>query len=129
MSCGFRWRRQPAAEREQHAVADDETEALVDVLEAVDVDEHHGRAVGLPLARAGDGACHAIHEQLAVGKPGQAVMHGVMHQPLMRALEAGHVAHQPDAAEEPRILARHRVRAQVVPEIGAVVTPQAKIES
>ena len=89
---------QPAAEREQHAVADDETEALVHVLEAVDVDEQHGGAVGLAFAGAGDGALQAIHEQLAVGKPGQAVVHGVVDQPLIGALEIGHVAHQAGAA-------------------------------
>ncbi len=119
---------EPAAKGEQHAVADDEAEALIDVLEAVDVDEHHGRAIGLALAGAGDGAGHAVHEQLAVGEPGQAVMHGVVHQPLMRALEAGHVAHQPDAAEQPGIVAWRRVGAEVVPEIGAVVAPEAEIE-
>jgi hypothetical protein len=55
-------------------------------------------------------------------------MHGVMQQPLMRALKARHVAQQPDAAKEPRILARHRMRFQVVPEIGAIVTAQTKIK-
>ncbi len=55
----------------------------------------HGGAVGLAFARAGDGAVEAIHEQLAVGQAGQAVMHRVVDQPLMRALQIGHVAHQP----------------------------------
>ena len=119
---------QPAAEREQHAVADDEAEALVHVLEAVDVDEEHGGTVGLALAGAGDGALQAIHEQLAVGKAGQAVMHRVVDQPLMGALEIGHVAHQAGAAKEPRVLARRGVGAEVVPKIGAVVAPQAEID-
>ena len=53
----------------------------------------------LPFAGAGDGALQAIEEQLAVGQAGQAVMHRVVHQPLMRALEVGDVAHQADAAQ------------------------------
>ena len=81
----------------------------------------------MPLARPGDGAAEAIHEQLAVGEPGEAVMHGVVHQPLMRALEVGHVAHQPDAAQQPRIVARGRAGAELVPEIGAVMAPEAEI--
>ena len=68
----------PAGKRQQHAVADDEPEALVHVLEAVDVDEEKRRPVGLALARPRDRARDAVHEQLAVGKPGEAVMHGVM---------------------------------------------------
>ena len=54
-------------------------------------------------------------------------MHRVVDQPLMRALEVGHVAHQAGAAEQPRILARHGVGAQIVPKIGAVVAAQAEI--
>ena len=44
---------EPPAEREQHAVADHQAEALVHVLEAVDVDEDDGGAVGLTFARRG----------------------------------------------------------------------------
>ena len=118
---------EPAAKGQQHAVADGEAEALVDVLEAVDVDEHHRGAVHLPFAGAGDGALQAIEEQLAVGQAGQAVMHGVVHQPLMRALEAGDVAHQSDAAQEPGIVARRRAGAELVPEIAAVLALQAEL--
>ena len=74
---------EPSAERQQHAVADDQAEALVHVLEAVDVDEQHGGPVGLAFAGAGDGALEAIHEQLAVGQARQAVMHRIVDQPFI----------------------------------------------
>jgi hypothetical protein len=89
---------EPAAKGQEHAVADGEAKALVDVLKPIDVDEHHRGTVRLPLAGAGDGALQTIHEQLAVRQTGQIVMHGVVHQPLVRPLEARDVAHQPDAA-------------------------------
>ena len=127
VSCGLRWRDEAAAKGQEHAVADGKAEALIDVLEAVDVDEHHRRAIGLAFAGAGDGALQAVHEQLAVRKAGQAVMHGVMHQPLVRALQAGDVAHQPDAADQPRIVARRRMRAKLVPEIASVLPLQPEL--
>ena len=88
----------------------------------------HGGAVGLAFARAGDGALQAIHEQLAVGQAGQAVMHRVVDQPLMRALQIGDVAHQAGAAQQPGVLARRGMRPEVVPKIGAVLAPQAEID-
>ena len=117
--------RQPAAKGEQHAVTNGEAEALIDVLEAVDVDEHHRRAIGLAFASAGYGPLQAVEEQLAIGQAGQAVMHGVVHQALMRTLEAGDVAHQSDAAQQPRV-ARYGAGAQVVPEIAPVLTLEAE---
>ena len=119
--------REAAAEGQEHAVADGKAEALIDVLEAVDVDEHDRRTIGLAFAGAGDGALQPVHEQLAVGEAGQAVMHRVMHQPLVRALEARDVAHQPDAAEHARIVARRRPGAKLVPEIGPVLTLEAEL--
>ena len=81
----------------------------------------------LALRGAGDGALQPIGEQLAIGQPGQAVVHRIVHQPFMRPLEARHVAHQADAAQQPHILVRRSMRPEVVPKIGAVMTAQAKI--
>ena len=53
---------QAAPQRQEHRVPDHETEALVDVLEAVDVDEENGRAVRLPLCRTRDGAVQTVHK-------------------------------------------------------------------
>src|SRR5262245_23550579 len=118
---------EPAPKGQQHAVADGEAKTVVDVLETVDVDEHHRWAVHLPFAGAGDSSLQAVEEQLAVGQAGQAVMHGVVHQPLMRALEAGDVAHQSDAAQESGIVARRSAGAKLVPEIVAVLALQAEL--
>ena len=56
-------------------------------------------------------------------------MHRVVHQSFVGALEAGDVAHQADAAQETHILVGLGMRAEIVPEIGAIVPSQAKIEN
>ena len=90
---------QAAGDRQQQAVADDEPERGVDALELVDVDAEHARAGRLSFAFARITAiAQAVEEQLAVGQARQAVVHGVVQQPLVRALGVRHVAHQADAA-------------------------------
>src|SRR3989304_4309785 len=86
-----------------------------------------GRLGWAPAGR-GDAPLQAIHEQLAVGKAGKAVVHRVVDQPLIGALQVGHVAQQAGAAKEPRVLARCGVRPEVIPKIGAVVASQAEID-
>ena len=46
-----------------------------------------------------------VEHQLAVGQPRQAVVHGVVQQPLVRALGVGHVADKADAADSARMSA------------------------
>ena len=75
--------RQPPGQRQQQAVTDDQPEGAVDTLEAVDADEHHDRLRATSVARLCHGDLQAIEEQLPVGKPRQAVMHGVMDEPLL----------------------------------------------
>src|SRR4029077_18297893 len=119
---------QPPGQREQHAVANHKAETLIDVLEAVDVDEHHGGSIALPFLCAGDGAADAIDEELAVRQPRQIVMHRVVHQPLMRPLEIGHVTHQTDTGQKPGIVAFRRAGAEFVPNIGAIMAAAAGID-
>ena len=119
--------RKPATKRQQHRVADDEAETLVDVLEAIDVDDEHRRPDRLPLRGARDRALQTIHEQLAIGQTRQAVMHGIVHQTLMRPLDVRHIAQQTDTTQQPHILVMRRLRVELVPKIGSVVAAQAKI--
>ena len=89
---------QAARERDQQLVADLVAEAVVDVLEVVEVEqEHDGAAVG-----PGDRGLHLLREQLAVGEPGERVVVGAV-------LEPGAVLGQlPHRLLEPVVLERDR---------------------
>ena len=65
----------PQARRQlaQHDVARRVPEPVVDVLEAVEVDEQHGDAAAV-VAGAGDGGVERLLEQAPVGEPGQVVV-------------------------------------------------------
>ena len=72
-----------SANATQQLVAGGVTEAVVDVLEAIEVDEQHGEAVvGMPDA-AGHRPLEPLHEQHAVGQLRQGVVNRVVHQPVV----------------------------------------------
>ena len=130
VSCGSRLRAEPPRDRQQQAVADDQAERAVDALELVDVDEDHRRlrAPARPWrARIGDR--QAVEKQLAVGQSGQAVVHGVVHQPLLRALVVGDVADEADAAQLAAVAGRHARRLELEPAIGAVGMAHAQLDA
>ena len=70
--------RDPRRQRDEELVADGMAEAVVDELEAVDVQEQDGAAdVGI-ADRAVHDLLDAVHEQRAVGQPGQRVVQRVV---------------------------------------------------
>ena len=71
---------QAGGHRRQHAVADLMTDAVVDGLEVVQIDEEHGEhgAVGTALQRL---LC-PLHEQAPVGQTRQGVVGGLVLQPV-----------------------------------------------
>ena len=82
---------QPSRQREQDRVADRHADGIVDLLEAVEIDHHDGRLhrrFGLGKAEHG---VEAVEEQLAVGQPGEVVVHRVVQQTLLGGLELGDV--------------------------------------
>ena len=106
---------------EQDRVADRDAEAVVDLLEAVDVedeDRRPRRAFGLG---AGDRRAQPVEEQLAVGQAGQVVVDGVVQQPLLGLPLLGHVEQRADAAQHLAVGAEHRPGAQVEPAVVAVL--------
>ena len=99
---------------DQHLIAGQMAQAVVDQLEAVAVDEQHGEG-GVPAAAAAHGLIQSVQQQGAVGQAGQGVVQGVVDQLFLGGLADGdvldqtleiqqlafHVAHGPAAFGNP----------------------------
>ena len=93
---------EPAREGEQDRVADRDADRIVDLLEAVEIDHHHG---GLDLRVGlgeGEHRFEPVEEQLAVRQAGEVVVHRVVQQALFRVLEFGHIGKRADQRAPPR---------------------------
>ena len=112
---------------EQQAVADDEAERDVHALELVDVDEDDARPHAVLALGAQRGDTQPVKHQLAVGQPGEAVVDGIVQQPLMRALGVGHIAHEADAAHGARIGVGYAGGLELEPAIAVVGMAHAEI--
>ncbi len=66
---------QPRSEIAQHLIAEVVTERVVDLLEAIEVEQHHAERL-LALPRGRDPLVEPSPEPLAVGQPGQLVGRG-----------------------------------------------------
>ena len=71
-----------AATARQQQVADRVAERIVDVLEAVEVEEQH-RELAAPAMRAGDRLSDAVGQQRAIGQAGQRVVVRHVHDALV----------------------------------------------
>ena len=78
--------RQPVGDAAQQLVADGVAERVVDALEVVEVDEHHG-----DLARRArlERLAHLLAEQRAVGEPGQRVVLRLVLELFLQVAELG----------------------------------------
>ena len=103
----------------QQAVAGDVAEAIVDRLEAVQV-EDHDRDQALVAPRPGERALQPVLKQRAVGQPGQLVVLGQPAELIGVALPGQSVA---DGAPEPG-----RIEALLVEEIGDAERHRPEIE-
>ena len=63
-------------------------EAVVDVLEAIEVDEQHRELIAPVADPAGQRAIQPLAEERAVGQLGQVVVNGVVDEPLVRRAQA-----------------------------------------
>ena len=108
-------------------VADRHADRVVDLLEAVEVDHHHGRlerAVGLGEAEHG---VEPVEEQFAVRQAGEIVVHGVVQQALLGGFGFGDVGQRADQADHFAVGADHRPCPQREPQIMAVGGAHAEI--
>ena len=71
---------EPAGHLDEQVVADGVAERVVDDLEPVEVEEEHRHRTG-PAPGPGQGLAQLIHEQPAVGQPGQRVVQGAVQRP------------------------------------------------
>ena len=72
--------RRRSATTGQELVAGPVAQAVVDQLEAVEVEEHHHRGWSVVAEAAGDGVAQAVDQQQAVGQAGERVVQGLMGQ-------------------------------------------------
>ena len=100
--------RQAMRHGEQNAVAHGDADLLVDLLEAVDVDDEDRRAHVLFHAREDQRGLQPVEEQFAVRQAGQIVVHGVVQQPLLGVALVGDVDRACRRRGSPRRPARRR---------------------
>ena len=84
--------RQAPRDLAQQFVAGAMTQRVVDLLEAVEVHEQDGEAIGRMAATVGDGAFQALHHHGAVGQVGQRVGAGAVAQTVLQCAAFGDVA-------------------------------------
>src|SRR5207248_159458 len=72
----------PPRERDQQVVADTVTEAVVDVLEAVEINEEDGEQVVGAAARVLDGEAEVVEQERAIRQPRQRIVKGRMAEVL-----------------------------------------------
>ncbi len=118
---------EPARDGEQDGIADRDADRIVDLLEAVEIDDHHrGTDLRVGLGK-GKSRFHAVDEQFAVGQAGEIVVHGVEQQPLLGLLEIGYVGERADQPHHFAVGADHRPRLQREPDVMAVGGAQPEI--
>ncbi len=83
-------RPQPLPDADQHLVPRGVPQAVVDDLEPVEVEEHHGHRMGAPLGPR-HGLLQPVHEERPVRKAGEWVVERLVSQLLLRAQPRGHV--------------------------------------
>ena len=110
---------QPLAHEREQAVAGGMAEAVVDRLEAVEVEDHH-REQALVAPRPGQRALEAVLEQRAVGEAREIVELRLLAELLGAALARQRIA---DRALEP-----DRVEARLVEEIGDAERHRLQVE-
>ena len=105
------------------------TDAVVDQLEAIQVDVEHGAAVGLAFAAAhalGD----AIHQQRPVGQAGEGVVQGVVDQALLGVAPLGDIRERAGDADRcpGRVIGAEPPAQDPAPPAVAVADPVLVLE-
>jgi hypothetical protein len=113
-------RAQARAGRLEHAVAGRVAHRIVDVLEAVEVEEQNRDAAAV-AARAHDGVAQALAEQRAVGQSGQRVVVREVAQFLLGALAVGDVGEHADEMRARALRVAHFGQFQPAQEFLAVL--------
>ena len=110
----------PPRHIDQQAVAGQVTDGVVDLLEAVQVDEEQGQDVSRP-PRALDVLFQPIPEQLPVGQAGQIVVVGLPPDFVLVALAFADIREQTDAPQNPALVVAHSVDTEPFGEEFAIL--------
>ncbi len=114
----------PAPDVPQELVAHGVAQALVDELEAIQVDHQRGEGVArLPLHPL-DRAAEPVQEERPVGQPGQHVVQGVMAELRLEVLAVRDVGLGPHEARRPPGLVAHRQAPAGHPPVAPVAVAQ-----
>ena len=118
---------QPARQRQQDRVPDRHPDRIIDLFEAVEVHDHHGRAdrrIGLAERQQG---FEPVDEQMAVRQPREIVVNRIMQQALFGDLGVGDVGQRSDEPHHFAIRAYHRPRFHGEPQRVTVGRAQPEI--
>src|SRR3954471_4145267 len=120
---------QPLGDGLQQLVAGLVAERVVDHLEAVEVEEQHGRArLRVVAAGAPDRLVEAVEEQHAVGEAGERVVERVVLQAALGLAAVRDVGERADDARGPAVLVAHRDGAGEHPAVAAVAVLDPMLE-
>jgi hypothetical protein len=75
------------------------------------------------------GGRQAVEEKVAVGEPGQAVVDGIVQEPLLRALGVGGLTHQSDAAQVAAVAGGQAGGVEIEPAVGVVDVAHAELDA
>ena len=112
----------------EHLVAKGVAKAVVQDLEAVQVQKDQGEVVGLAAVGALHGLAHAVQAQGAVGQGGQRIVQGQVAQLQLHLLAAGDVAQGDARAERPAVAAHDLALGLADPAQVAVLVPDAEVQ-
>ena len=113
--------RQTSRNGEQDRVACRHAKAVIDLLEAVYIDDEHGwMEIALATGHVHDIA-ETVEEQLAIWKAGQIVMHGVVQQAFFCLFLLRHIDERSDTTHHFAIRADDRAGAKRIPVIVTVI--------
>ena len=112
-------RGQPPADHHQQPVTEVVAEAVVDRLEAVQVEEAHPDP--LPGAGGVEHPAQRLEEQRPVGQPGQRVVQRLEAQPLLEFVPLGDVLDHRDGEPGPAVVVPDQRDGQVRPDHAAVL--------
>ena len=107
--------------RQQHRIGSRMANALLELHEAVYIDQEHRRLDATGGLGTHQSALQPIEKQLPIGQTGKAIVHRVMQQAFARGAVFGDILQGADDTIDLAIAAQHRLHAHAEAAIGAVV--------
>ena len=114
---------QAARHFDEHGVTQVVAQAVVDLLEAVQVQEHHGHEVAFAFGR-GQAELELLLQHVAVGQAGQRVVQGHVLDLVLGFAARGHVVGHHQVAALRAVLAAHFRDEQLCQQAGAILSHQ-----